>query len=297
MGKETYVMRIAGAVFVMSTVFAFGIVAQAQDVAFEKSYSVGNGAKLVFETGDSGLTVRSCGGCQQVHVKVMLKNIQMSEFNLVESQSGNGVNFSFKEKPHVGWHSGWHGSERKSEVIVETPAEVSLDARTSDGGLEVSGLHGEMNFRTSDGGQSLDHVSGALKLQASDGSIKLRDCSGTLDAHSSDGGMDIAGAFTAIQLHSSDGGIKADLSRGGNFTAESRIESSDGGVEIVLPKNFAAELDIHTRDGGLVSNLPIEMEGYHSNHGEGHDIHGKMNGGGSLFTIHTSDGGVRLSAA
>lgn len=291
-------MRIAGAVFAMSAVFAVSVAARAQDgVAWEKSYPVGSQAKLVFETGDSGLTVRSCGGCQQVHVKVVLKNIQLSEYNLVEGQSGNGVNFSFKEKPHVGIHVGWHGPQRSSEVIVEAPTEVSLDARTEDGGLAVIGLHGEMNLRTSDGGQSLDQLAGTLKLQASDGSIRLRDCSGTLEAKTSDGGMDVAGSFTAIQLHSSDGGIKADLSQGGNLTAESRVESSDGGVVMVLPKSFAAEFDINTRDGGVTSTLPITMDGYNSKGGSGHNIHGKMNGGGSLLTIHTSDGGVQLSTA
>lgn len=292
-------MKIAGAVFAMSAVFAVSVAARAQDgaVAWEKSYPVGSQAKLVFETEDSGLTVRSCGGCQQVHVKVVLKNMQLSEFNLQEGQSGNGVNFSFKEKPHVGWHVGWHGTERRSEVIVETPTEVSLDARTSDGGLAVIGLHGEMNLRTSDGGQELEHLAGTLKLQTSDGSIRLRDSSGTLEARTSDGGMDVAGSFTAIQLHSSDGGIKADLSQGGNLTAESRVESSDGGVALVLPKNFAAEFDIHTRDGGLTSTLPLMVDGYNSKHDSGHNIHGKMNGGGALLTIHTSDGGVRLSTA
>ncbi len=283
-------MKIAGVMIALSAVFtgsvvaraqefAGSVVARAQDIAWEKSYPVGNQAKLVFETGDSGLTVRSCGSCNQVHVKVILKNMQLSGFNLQEGGSGSGVNFSLKEKSHMGWHTDWHGPERKSEVVVETPAEVSLDARTSDGGLTVSGLRGEM------------------KLQASDGGMKVRECSGTLEARSSDGGMDVAGAFTAIHLHSSDGGIKADLSKGGNLSAESRVESSDGGVSLVLPKNFAAEFDIHTSDGGLVSNLPILMDGYNSKGGSGHNVHGKMNGGGALLTIHTSDGGVQLSTA
>ncbi|MBB5057711.1 hypothetical protein HDF16_002417 [Granulicella aggregans] len=289
-------MKITGVVFAMSAVLAVSVAAQAQDgVAWEKSYPVSSQAKLVFETGDSGLTVRSCGSCTQVHVKVVLKNRSLSDFLLQEGQSGNAVNFSFKEKPHL--HVSWHGSERKSEVVVETPSEVSLDARTEDGGLVVSGLHGEMNLRTSDGGQMLDHLTGALKLQASDGQIRIRDSSGTLEARSSDGGIDIAGSYTAIQLHSSDGGIKADLSQGGNLSTESRVESSDGGVTMVLPKNFAAEFDIQTRDGGLMSTLPLMVDGYNSKHSSGHNIHGKMNGGGALLTIHTSDGGVRLSTA
>src|SRR5579859_7720787 len=106
-------MKIAGAVFVVSAVFLVNASARAQEgVAWEKSYPVTNQAKLVFETGDSGLTVRSCGSCQQVHVKVVLKNRSLSDFVLQEGQNGNGVNFSFKEKSHL--HINWHGPERKS---------------------------------------------------------------------------------------------------------------------------------------------------------------------------------------
>ena len=38
------------------------------------------------------------------------------------------------------------------------------------------------------------------------------------------------------------------------------------------------------------TNIPISVEGSFGRH----DIHGKMNGGGKLLTVHTSDGSVTL---
>lgn len=279
-------------------VFLFSGAVFAQDApAWEKSYPVAGQPNLVFEVGDSGLTIRSCGDCKQVQVKILLKNRQLSEYVLDEAQTTNCVKFSFKEKPHMGVHINWHGPASSSEVVVETPMNVVLDARTEDGGLRVSGLHGDLNLRTSDGGQELDNLSGKLHLRTSDGQIRLRDSSGTLEARTSDGGMDVAGSYASLQLHSSDGGIKADLSKSTNLSAESRVESSDGGITLLVPKSFAADFDIQTHDGGLDSNLPLMMDGYNSKKESGHSIHGKMNGGGPLLTIRTSDGGVRVNTA
>lgn len=289
-------MNLVRAGIAVSTALVVTGTAIAQDApAWEKSYSVADQPKLVFNVSDSNLTVHSCGSCQQVHVQVLLKNRALSDFQLDEAQSGNTVRFSLKERPHKGIHMSWHGSESNSSVLVETPANVALDARTDDGQLTVSELHGDLNLRTSDGGQELDNLSGSLRLQTSDGHIRLRDSSGALEARTSDGGMEVAGSYTSLHLHSSDGGIKADLSKSGNLSAESLVESSDGGITLTVPKEFAAEFDIKTDDGGVNSNLPLMLDGYSSK--SGHGIRGKMNGGGALLTIRTSDGGVRLSTA
>jgi hypothetical protein len=272
--------------------------ALAQDTpVWEKSYSVADQPMLDFEVSDSNLTIHSCGECRQVHVRVLLKNKKLSDYVLDEGQSGNKVRFSLKDKPHIGVHFNWHGPESRSEVLIEAPAKVVLEARTQDGGLFVSGLRGDLNLRTSDGGQELDHLAGVLKLETSDGHIRLQESSGTVDARTSDGSMDVAGSFSALQLHSSDGSIRADLTKSGNLSAQSLVESSDGGVTLLLPRSFAAEFDIRTHDGGIRSNLPLTLDGYNSKGDEGHAIHGKMNGGGALLTIRTDDGGVRLNTA
>jgi hypothetical protein len=49
-------------------------------------------------------------------------------------------------------------------------------------------------------------------------------------------------------------------------------------------------LYLHTGDGHIDVNLPLTTEGRI----KPNDVHGKMNGGGKLMTIHTGDGSISI---
>jgi hypothetical protein len=143
---------------------------------------------------------------------------------------------------------------------------------------------------------ALDDVHGALRLTSSDGNVVIRGATGTLEARGSDGHMQIDGQFTAVQLHTSDGNLDLTLAPGSQLNAASRIESSDGHVIVHVPSTLAADLDVTTSDGRLDCSLPLTMDHYDSNESSGHSVHGRLNGGGTPLTIHTSDGNVRIAA-
>jgi putative adhesin len=287
-------MRSIALNLALSTLVLSAAAALAQsDTTWDKSYPVTGQPSLFLTTDDSHLNIHSCGGCQTVHVHVTAENTSLSRYTLEESQSGNTVHFSLKEKPHMGVHINLHSSSVR--VDVEAPANLTLDARCADGNLTASDLHGDLTIHTSDGSQELSGVSGNLKLHSSDGHLRVRNGSGALEARSADGNQEIAGAFTALQLHSSDGSITVELADGSHLSSDSRIESSDGSVTLRLPKGFPAELAVSTSDGSIQSTLPLVVEGFNSKGNSGHNIRGKFNGGGPLLTIHTSDGSVHLT--
>ncbi len=287
---KTIALNLALSTLCLSTAVA---VAQS-DTTWDKSYSVTGQPSLYLTTGDSHLNIHACSGCNAVRIHVTAENTSLSRYTLEESQSGNTVHFSLKEKPDMGIHTNWHSS-KSVKVDVETPANLTLEARSADGGLTASGLHGDLTIHTSDGGQDLTEVTGNVKLHSSDGSIRVRNASGILEARSSDGSQDISGSFTSLQLHTSDGSITLQLAEGSHLSSDSRIESSDGSVSLRLPKSFPAELAVSTSDGSIQSTLPLTVDGYNSKGNSGHNIRGKFNGGGSLLTIHTSDGSVHLA--
>jgi hypothetical protein len=269
--------------------------AQSSSSEWQKSYSVPGRASVYVSTGDASLDVHSCGSCTQVKVRVDWKDRKSSDFWLNESQSGNQVNFELKEKSHLGVHFGlsnWHAPQ----VTVEVPAQLDLTAKTADGALKVDGVQGNVVLQTSDGAVNVDNVSGAVRLTASDGSIHMRNMAGTLESRSSDGAVEIGGRFNSLQVHTSDGGLDLTLENGSNLTAPSRVESSDGSVRIHLPRTLAVDLDVHTSDGGIKSDLPLTMSGYDSGKDSGHNLHGRLNGGTVPLVVHTSDGGVSISA-
>jgi len=286
-------MRIPVLSLVLSTLLLSAAAATAQsDTAWDRSYPVTGQPSLVLVTGDSHINIHACAACQAVHIHVTADNTSLSRYTLTEEQSGNTIHFSLKEKVRVGVHLNWHSSVH---VDVETPANLSLDARSSDGNLTASGLHGDLTIHTSDGNQELTGVSGTLALHSSDGRLKVRDASGTIETRSSDGNQDIAGSFTSLQLRSGDGSIVIELADGSHLSSDSQIASSDGSVTLRLPKSFPAELAVSASDGKIESTLPLVVDGYSSKGNSGHDIRGKFNGGGSLLTIHTSDGSVHLT--
>ena len=257
---------------------------------WQKSYPVSGKASLTVGTGDASTEVHSCN-CREIRIRVEWNDRHPDDYNITEFQSGDHVNFELKEKPRMGFHM---GNRREPKVTVETPGELDLEARTSDGSLKVSSVSGTIALRTSDGGVEVSDVSGALRLVASDGSIRIHNVTGTLESRSSDGHVSIDGKLSEIQVHTSDGALELTLSEGTQLTTSSRIEASDGSVKIRLPRTMAADLDIHTGDGHIDCQLPLTMNGYNS--GGGHNVRGRLNAGGTQLTIHTGDGNVSIAA-
>ena len=268
----------------------FAVSAAVAETDWQKSYAVSGKPSVSVTTGDASVEVRPCG-CREVRIHVQWNDRRPDEYNINESQSGDHVSFELREKQRFGIHMGNH---REPHVFVETPAELDLEARTSDGGLKVYGVNGTIALHTSDGAVDVADVSGAIRLVASDGSIRIHNVNGTLESRSSDGHVSIDGKLSGVQVHTSDGGLELTLNEGSQLTTSSRIEASDGSVKIRLPKTLAADVDIHTGDGHIDCQLPLTMSGYNS--GGGHNIRGRLNNGGTPLTIHTSDGSVTIAS-
>jgi len=275
------------------TVGATQVRAQSAEHDWEKSYPVSGKPSLTLETSDSNLSIQPCVDCKTVHIKVH-SDQKLSEYRLEENQSGDHVYFTLKEKTHAGLHINW-GNHQRTSVVVETPGNLELDAKTSDGNLTARDLQGDLQLHTGDGNVDLNNLHGNLRLTSSDGNLTIQNAAGTIEARSSDGRLKVDGNFSAVQLHTSDGTLEFALAPGAQLSAASRIESSDGTVTIRVPHDLAADLDISTSDGHIDCSLPLTMDHYDSREGSGHHLRGKLNAGSVPLTIHTSDGNVTIS--
>jgi DUF4097 and DUF4098 domain-containing protein YvlB len=258
---------------------------------WQKSYPVSGKPGLTIGTGDASTEVQPCAACREVKIRVQWNDRRPEDYTIIESQSGDHVNFELKEKQrfHVSI-----GNRREPRVLVEAPKQMDLETRTADGGLKVYGIEGTVSLHTSDGGVEVADVTGAIRLVASDGSIRMHNLTGTLESRSSDGNVRIDGKLSAVQVHTSDGSLDLTLAEGSQLTTASRVEASDGNVKIRLPKTLAADIDLHTGDGHIDCQLPLTMNGYKS--GSGHTISGKLNAGRTPLTIQTRDGNVTVGA-
>lgn len=93
-----------------------------------------------------------------------------------------------------------------------------------------------------------------------------------------------------LNLRTGDGSIDAEGRPGSKMAAGWRIHASDGSVKLRLPADFAADLDVHTGGGRIASDFPVTVLGSQSES----TLRGKLNGGGQMLTIRTSDGSIHL---
>ena len=266
--------------------------AQDPDHSWSRTYLVTGKPTLTFETSDASVEFRPCGDCHEIRIHVEVVGRKLSDYRLEEGQSGDEVHFLFKELPHIGAHIVWHKEETR--VTVESPAQLTLQAKTSDGNVTLSGLQGDLSLTTGDGNVALDHVAGNLRIKSGDGQVKITDADGAIDAQTSDGNLSVDGLFHALALHTSDGTLELNLREGTKLAGASTIQSSDGSVTLRVAQSFAADLNVRTSDGHVDCALPLTMDHYQSGGGEGHELRGKLNGGGTPLTIHTSDGNVKI---
>jgi Toastrack DUF4097 len=282
--KMKYALPVAS----LAILSSMTVLAQDSDHSWSKTYPVTGKPTLTLETSDAGVTFRPCGDCHEIRIHVEVEGRKISEYRLEEGQSGDQVHFLFKDRPHTGWR------REHVQVTVESPAQLALQAKTSDGNVTVSGLQGDLNLTTGDGNVDLSEVSGTLRIRSGDGQVKVTGAAGSLDAHTSDGNLTVDGSFQGLALHTSDGTLDVNLREGTKLAGASTIQTSDGSVTLRVPATFAADLSVHTGDGHVDCALPMTTDHYQSGGGHGNELHGKLNGGGTPLTIHTSDGNVRI---
>ncbi len=173
----------------------------------------------------------------------------LSKLDMREEASDSRVRVEVRA-PRMNVHGG-----HELRWTIKVPKGVNVDLRTVNGGVRLTGLHGEIRARATNGG-----VSGK-SLTAS-----------SLDASVTNGGIDIE---------------FASLPSTGTFD----VKSVNGGVTLTLPKEARADVTARCVNGGIsVSGLELQLEGEQSRR----RVAGKLNGGGARVTAETTNGGVRI---
>jgi DUF4097 and DUF4098 domain-containing protein YvlB len=138
------------------------------------------------------------------------------------------------------------------ELMVPKQSNLTLD--TTNGGIAITGVSGEIEARTTNGG------------------IKLSALSGDVSAYTTNGGLSVALHGKSWQGKGLDAG------------------TTNGGVSVSVPKDYSAELEASTVNGGVDFDFPVTVQGridkhVHTTLGEGGPlIRVKTTNGGVKFT-------------
>jgi Putative adhesin len=237
---------------------------------WSKTYNLSGKPDLRIETSDADIRVTTWDQ-NTIEAKVITNRYKIGEggIRVEEHQAGNAVEIDV-HYPHHDFNIGW--TSHRVDIVIQMPREGNVNLRTGDGKIEIAGLKGEMQLKSGDGSLHLDGVDGKLHASTGDGSIQAN------------------GRFGELELKTGDGHVDVRAGTGSSLAGGWRLETGDGSVTLEVPGDLAADVDLHTNDGHIDLDMPVTTSG----NVRQNEVRGKMNGGGSLLTIRTGDGSIRL---
>jgi len=258
--------RIGLAVLVLC--FATALRARADE--WSKTFKLSGKPDLRVETSDANIRVYTWDQ-NTIDAKVITTHYKIGDggIRVEDHQNGDTVEIEVRYPPHnLTFGMGSH----RVDIDIHMPREGRVNLHTGDGKIEVTSFKGEMDLRSGDGSQLIDAVDGKLRATTGDGHIRAN------------------GRFDELELKTGDGSVEVRAAAGSSLNAGWRLETGDGSVTLEIPETLAADLDLHTSDGHIDLDIPVTTEGKLREN----DVHGKINGGGSLMTIRTGDGSIHL---
>ncbi len=294
------VLRIPGFCLLVTS-----LAATASAAEYVKSYPVSGRAKVVVNADNGSVRIVTSDTPQvQFHVTYDASDWEGSGPTIDSQQNGNGVQLT----AHTD-RSGWFGfGRRRMKIEVEMPRNADLELGTSNGGVELASLNGNIVVHTSNGGIRAQQLSGTVEIDTSNGGIQADGIKGTVRVHTSNGGIGVehvdgrceiatsngavrvGGRFDQLEVHSSNGGVTVRAESGSRMASEWSVATGNAAVHLALPADFKANVDATTSNGKIVLNVPAEVRGVIG----GSQLHGTLNGGGPSLSVHTTNGSIQL---
>lgn len=137
---------------------------------------------------------------------------------------------------------------------IFAPRESNVDLRSKNGGIEILNLDGRVRFETLNGGVDLAELSGDVMGRTTNGGLSIE-----LKGSEWDGrGLD--------------------------------VETVNGGVSILVPRDYSAELETGTVNGHIEVDFPVLVQGRLNRR-----LNATLGDGGKPIRAVTTNGGVRVT--
>jgi hypothetical protein len=127
-------------------------------------------------------------------------------------------------------------------------------------------------LRTTNGGISIQDVDSKVQFATTNGGVKLVRVEGDIRGRTTNGGVDVE--------------LEGQFWQGEGLD----VETTNGGVRLVIPEHYSAQLEAHTNNGGLNIDVPGAVQGRSQR-----DAVMQLGSGGAPIRLRTSNGGVRVT--
>lgn len=231
----------------------------------DKTFDVRPGADVVLDNVNGHVTIKAWDQ-PRVHV-VAVKEVEadrdqvqqvMKDLRVdLQPQNGGLVIRTHHPKQTEGFSGlfSWIFGDRVSAQVtyeITVPRTMNVDASTVNGAITLS------------------DVTGKHEIETVNGKIEVSRCAGSLDAETTNGS--IHAELTRVQkgqpLH---------------------FETTNGRIEVQVPKDLAVDVDAGTTNGSIHTDLPIATTRTSRN-----SLRGTINGGGTPLRMRTTNGGISI---
>ncbi len=128
-----------------------------------------------------------------------------------------------------------------------------------------------------------------LELHSTNGAIIATDCSGDFDCSTTNGKIRLEDISGSARAKSTNGSLYISF-RKFNSDKEMRFRTTNGSIKLLLPYNTNADLEARTTNGSIKCELPL-TERYAKSHKR---LEGEINDGGTLLTLRTTNGSIKI---
>jgi beta-lactamase regulating signal transducer with metallopeptidase domain len=146
--------------------------------------------------------------------------------------------------------------------------------------------------RAVNGSITSETLAAAIDARTTNGSVNVASRSGDVVARTTNGAVDLT-ASGRITAQTTNGSIRARLADTG-WQGPSRLATTNGSIEVVLPSQPNVDVDARSRNGRITSDLPIDVVRTRSS---GATASGRIGNGGRNLELRTTNGRIRLLGA
>jgi len=200
---------------------------------------------------------------------------------------------------------GWDRHEILVRAKIETsaPTQAEADQLAQQVRIETAALniHAEGPDSRNDYGWHVSYeifVPGRsdLSLKAHNGGISVVDVSGRIQFSTLNGGVSLSRVGGAVTGRTTNGGVHVELA-GSRWEGETLdVQTTNGGVNLVMPDNYSAHLVTSTTNGNVKSDFPLNVQ-LNERGRMPKEISVDIGSGGTTIRVVTTNGGVNLSRA
>jgi DUF4097 and DUF4098 domain-containing protein YvlB len=196
-----------------------------------------------------------------------------------------------------------------ARLVIKIPRGARLDRiTTSNSSIRTQDGTGPARLHTSNGSIRVEDLRGDLEAETSNSSIELEGVDGNARAHTSNGHIRAGRVSGSLEAGTSNSSVHADITRTDRTV---RLDTSNGPVELALPREFSADVHVATNNSPITvrlaedtnarilartNNASISTEFEVRAQGEisKNRLDGIIGSGGPLIDLSTSNGSIHL---